>query len=163
MRIIAITTVFLDTLCWFFGLIGELSKNLKSSVSAPVAPVTAVKPQIALLIFVLILFIMNIITLIYLFRKNENQEGNKSNVDFKRIFLGIAWFAIIYFTGCFITGGIIGAFIGATVTVNPHEAVVQASHDFFNKYSALLLLGAALIAILGTIKGWLPFTKKDQF
>ncbi|MDE1920554.1 MAG: hypothetical protein KGI24_03805 [Candidatus Omnitrophica bacterium] len=158
MKAVAVITVLLDTFCWFCGLIESSVKLLRGhGVSAPAAPP---QPHIGLLVFFAVLFVMNIVTLVYLCKKDENPEAKKNGVDFKKIFLGIAWFAIIYFVVCFITGVIMGAWVGATAPSDLHNSISTATHDFFSKYGLLLLLGSALAAVLGTVKGWLPFTKE---
>lgn len=99
MRSIAIITVFLDILCWFFGGLSLLKNYTKSDVISPIHPVH--KPPLGILIFTLVLLIMNILTLIHLFK---NKGAEKDSASSRMIFMGIAWLAVIYSASCFIVG-----------------------------------------------------------
>ena len=77
----------------------------------------------------------------------------------KRVILGIGWFSIINFTINFI-GGFASGFI--TAFTNPSIAGAEAGIGFTQKYGLIVFIASALIAIIGTTTGKLPYTQKDK-
>ncbi|MBF8264799.1 MAG: hypothetical protein HW384_663 [Dehalococcoidia bacterium] len=74
----------------------------------------------------------------------------------KRVILGIGWFGIFNFTLSFIGGGIAGFMAGSTASG------AQAGLKFGQQYGPIIFIVSALVAIIGTVTGILPYTKKDN-
>ncbi|MFH1593688.1 MAG: hypothetical protein ABID09_03205 [Candidatus Omnitrophota bacterium] len=77
----------------------------------------------------------------------------------KRIILGMGWLSIINITTNFIGGFIRGAIVG--FKGNPTSGA-QAGASFTQEYGGIVFFAAAVIAIIGTATGILPYTKKES-
>ena len=88
----------------------------------------------------------------------------------KRVAIGIVWFVALWFgtlvVGSSIAGGIAGSKVNAVSGADGYTkgqvAGRNAGAEFGRNYGSIILFGAALIAIGGTIAGILPGTKRKQ-
>lgn len=81
-------------------------------------------------------------------------------------------FAPIYFVLFFVLATVIGGLIVGFSTVSGmdpeagQEAISAAAQDagenFGRQWGNVILIGSAVLALLGTIMGWLPFTKMKK-
>ncbi|MDP8258705.1 MAG: hypothetical protein P9L90_04710 [Candidatus Aadella gelida] len=76
----------------------------------------------------------------------------------KRVILCIGWLTIFNFTGNFIGGFVMGFINGMN---NASASGAQVGLSFTQQYGWIVAIAAALIAIIGTATGKLPYTKKD--
>ena len=77
----------------------------------------------------------------------------------KRVLFGCVWFVVIYFVACAIAGGIAGGMAGAGDPANASQAGFDAGVRVVSEHRIWFVLGAALVAIVGSALGWLPGTK----
>ena len=82
----------------------------------------------------------------------------------KRIVFGVVWFVVFWLGTSMICGGIIGAQAGAGTTnyQDGYAAGQAAGQEFGRKYGLLIILGSLGLSVLGTVKGFLPGTKKPK-
>ncbi len=158
MKILVTIFVIFNSFVWFIASAGSLSNLSRGIVPAPT------KPSIALVVFLFILFLTNLVTLFYVLRKTNDAPQPGSGINMRNIFIGLGWFVIIYFAASFMIGMVIGATAGSATTTPAAgaEAGRLASIDFFHKYGVFIFLGSVLVAIGGTVTGWLPFTKDED-
>ena len=87
----------------------------------------------------------------------------------KRVLLGVVWFAAFFVT-LYVIFSVIVAFLalhGSGVQPGDREAALQAAVAYSRAHAQALavwrlviLLAAILLAVWGTLKGWLPGTRK---
>lgn len=80
----------------------------------------------------------------------------------KRILMGIVWFVVIYIGSCVAIGMVAGAVAGANDPAHAQEAGKAIATKIIQPYIPYLLGGSLLLAIIGTVTGFLPGTKKRQ-
>ncbi len=157
MRGIAIFCIFLNCFVWFMASITSLMHYLRGTIPPPQPP------NLGLVIASLLLLLMNIVILIYFFRKKEDKVSPRREMDMKKVLLGFGWFVIIYIVVSFVTGAVVGGIAGSSApTGSAMEAGRNAGANFGHKYGLWVFLGSALIAIIGTAKELLPFTKDKE-
>ena len=79
----------------------------------------------------------------------------------KRILLGFLWFVILWF-GISIIGAMIAGIFVAGRTPGDIQQVEAAGGDFVHKYFHAIMLGSAVLAVIGTAIGVLPGTKRRE-
>ena len=158
MRAFAIIIVIINNLIWFIASIGTLNNFLKGIV--PIAT----KPTVFHVVISFVMLAMNVLVLIFVLKKTDENVSPRKEVNMKKVFIGLGWFVIIYFVSSFVIGMIIGAMAGsaAATPAAGAEPGKLASINFFNKFGGVVLLTSVIVAITGTITGNLPFTKDEQ-
>jgi general stress protein YciG len=78
----------------------------------------------------------------------------------KRVLLGIVWFVVFYLGSCAAIGFVAGGIAGATDPAHAAEAGREAGQHIVKPLVPYLFGGSVLLAILGTVYGVLPGTKK---
>ena len=160
MRMIVMIFIILNNFVWFLAFIGSLNSYAKG-VTPPPAP-----PSLFLVVLCFVLLVMNALILLYVSKqpKMEVQPQPQKGVDMKRFFIGLGWFVVIYVVGAFMIGAVVGAIAGSSTSTPAEgaEAGRTASLNFFHKYGTLFFLSSVLAAIVGTVTGWLPFTKDEK-
>lgn len=88
----------------------------------------------------------------------------------KRIVFGVLWFLFLSFAGVVVGSAIAGAVAGSKVTAgSTSEGYAKGQHagqaagaEFGQKYTGVILLGALVVSVAGTITGILPGTRKKS-
>jgi len=78
----------------------------------------------------------------------------------KRFLLGTAWFVIFYFGFCVLVGGLAGSGAGADDPTHAYEAGRMAGEKAVAAAIPYILGGSLLVAVLGSVTGFLPGTKR---
>ncbi len=80
----------------------------------------------------------------------------------KKVGFGVLWFLVLSM-GCLMLGALV---VGFTADINgPANAQASgeaASRAFGRDYGGIIFLVSLIIAVLGSIKGWLPGTKSQM-
>lgn len=80
----------------------------------------------------------------------------------KRVLMWLVWFIVIYFGSCMLIGFFAGAMAGAQDPAHAHEAGRAAAEQLIRPNIVFILGGAMLLAIVGTVTGFLPGTAKKR-
>lgn len=82
----------------------------------------------------------------------------------KRFILGMGWFTIISFVLTFIGAIAVGFIAGTSANsiVSGAKAGGEAGARFNQQYGLIIIIVSAIIAIIGTMTGKLPYTQKDK-
>ncbi len=82
----------------------------------------------------------------------------------RRIVLGIIWFVVLYFLGCFGVGAIAGGIAGASIEPGQNAAEVgsKAGAAATQACLPLIALGALVLASVGSFLGFLPGTRPKK-
>ena len=156
MKILVIIFVIFNNFVMFCGSMQILNNLFKGIVPHPV------KPTFGLFYTTFIMFLMNLVILFYLLVKKDDVAAQPKKAPMKKVFIGFAWFAIIYLGSLFVAGMIVGGIAGSGAPDNPGEAGRIAGHDFFQHYGLYFFVASVLVAIVGTAKSLLPFTHEDD-
>ena len=78
----------------------------------------------------------------------------------KRVIIGIGWFAIFSLVISFTGGFIVGFIAGFNDPENAVTVGAEAGRVFGEKYGGIVFIISALLAIIGTATGKLPYTQK---
>lgn len=73
--------------------------------------------------------------------------------------VGLMWFVVIFLVIYVVTGATFVLFI---VDVETNQARYEAAQAFRNTYIVFFIIGSLILAVLGTITGILPGTKKPR-
>lgn len=76
----------------------------------------------------------------------------------RKFVIGCGWFTIINFVLGFVGGASYSILTGARGAA----AGAAAGQEFSNKYILIISLVSILIAVIGTLAGWLPYTKDED-
>jgi hypothetical protein len=77
----------------------------------------------------------------------------------KKFGFGVLWFLALSM-GCLMVGGmVVSAMAGINDPVNASASGEAAGTAFGREYAGIIYLVSLIIAVLGSIKGWLPGTK----
>lgn len=77
----------------------------------------------------------------------------------KKILFGLIWFVVIFLVSYAVTGVI---FVFLTAGAETNQVKYEAAQVFKDNYMLFFLAGSLILAILGTITGILPGTKKKR-
>jgi hypothetical protein len=88
----------------------------------------------------------------------------------KRVFFGFVWFLILWFGTAMVGGMVVGGIAGSQVKAGSasegfekgQAAGHQAGVEFGRKYGSMIVLGALVVSIGGTVAGILPGTRPKQ-
>jgi heme/copper-type cytochrome/quinol oxidase subunit 2 len=75
----------------------------------------------------------------------------------KKITFGFMWFVIIFLVVYVVTGA---TFVFFIVDAETNQVRYEAAQTFRNTYMVFFAIGSLILAILGTVSGILPGTKK---
>jgi hypothetical protein len=98
------------------------------------------------------------------FVKGANAQGGKM----KRIIFGVIWFFALFFGSFAVGGAIVGTIAGSGIeATNMSERFAKAQQageaagaKFGQEYGGVILAGALVVSVFGTVFGVLPGTKK---
>jgi hypothetical protein len=77
----------------------------------------------------------------------------------KKILFGLVWFVVI-FLASYIVGGIIYVNVNEIDTSGGIKTAIETGRAFRAAYLSYFIVGSLILAIIGTITGILPGTKK---
>jgi hypothetical protein len=77
----------------------------------------------------------------------------------KKLIFGLMWFAIIFLVS-YVVGGIIYVSVNEIDTSGGMRTAIETGRAFRAAYLNYFLIGSLIIAIIGTVVGILPGTKK---
>jgi hypothetical protein len=75
----------------------------------------------------------------------------------KKLFFGFMWFVIIFIVSYTTTGVIFLLFVAGAET---NQAKYEAAQTFRNTYMVFFAIGSLILAVLGSVTGILPGTRK---
>jgi len=157
MRATTIFCIILNCFTWFICLIDSFTHYIKGTPTPPQPP------SLTLVIFSIILLLINIVALFYIIKKTDDKISPRKGMCMKKVLIGFGWFVIIYIVVSFVAGAIVGGIAGSTAPAgSAMEAGRNAGAEFGHKYGLWIFLATALIAIIGTAQGLLPFTKEEE-
>lgn len=77
----------------------------------------------------------------------------------RKIGFGFLWFIVIYMGSAMLIGAVAGAMAGVNSPENANEAGRLAGAAVVESIRIYLFLGAAILAFIGSAKGFLPGTR----
>lgn len=80
----------------------------------------------------------------------------------KRFGFGVLWFLALTMGALIIGGMVVGAMAGSGNPADAAAAGQAAGQEFGEKYAGMIFLGALIVAVVGSILGWLPGTKSKN-
>jgi uncharacterized metal-binding protein len=81
----------------------------------------------------------------------------KGETMIKKLFFGFMWFVIIFMVSYTATGVIFLLFVAGAET---NQAKYEAAQAFRNAYMVFFVIGALILAVLGSVTGIVPGTRK---
>lgn len=75
----------------------------------------------------------------------------------KKVLFGLMWFVIIFMVS-YLTTGVIVVF--PTISAGSNQATYEAAQAFRNTYIIFFTIGSLVLAVIGTVTGALPGTKR---
>jgi hypothetical protein len=80
----------------------------------------------------------------------------------RKICFGFVWFLILILGTLILGGGVVGAIAGVNDPANSFAAGQAAGQAFGQAYGGMIFLASLIIAVIGSIFGWLPGTKSKN-
>jgi cytochrome b subunit of formate dehydrogenase len=77
----------------------------------------------------------------------------------KRVLFGLMWFVIIFMVSYMATGVIV---VFPTISTGSNQATYEAAQAFRNTYMIFFAIGSLILAVVGTVTGVLPGTKRKE-
>jgi hypothetical protein len=98
---------------------------------------------------------------LFVFNRWGRSEYHLKEWPMKRLAMGCIWFFVLWIGMRMLGGAIAGAMAGGNAGSYDagYQSGYQAGQAFNQQYGLAILIAALFIAVISTIRGWLPGTK----